>query len=347
MVCLAFHSYHVAVALRAPLRHVEVLVAARVVFVVDDLDHLGDHVAASLHHYPVADLHAQALDLVHVVQRSPAHGGAANRDRLEHGHWCEFACPPHVHKNVFYPSRAAAGRVFVGDGPARRFASKAQPLLKAHGVHLDHDAVNLIGQLFPRLLALGNKLQHLFNAACQSVMRTYLEPQVMQRLESVGVLFRKVFSFHQQEVGEEIQPALGHDVGLQHADGPRSGVARVSELGQTLRFAIFIHPLKRGQRHDYLAPDFKILGDAGLFQRGRGNCQRHRAHGAHIGGHVLAHRAVTTGNAAFQASLRVRQRQGHAVQFQLADVLNLVGPSQLAHAPVPVAQLLLVVCVVQ
>src|SRR5258708_6769668 len=97
-----------ALANRATLRHLELLVPTRMVFVFDDLDDFGDHVATALHHHPIADLHTQALDLIHVVQRRAAHRGPADRYRLEPGHRREFARPAYLHVDVFHFGYAAA-----------------------------------------------------------------------------------------------------------------------------------------------------------------------------------------------------------------------------------------------
>ena len=80
MVGFALGADDVSIAHRTTFRHVKVTMAARLVF--QHLHNFGDDVPAALHRYPVADAHAQAVDLVHVVQGGAADGGAADRDRL-------------------------------------------------------------------------------------------------------------------------------------------------------------------------------------------------------------------------------------------------------------------------
>ena len=46
-------------------------------------------------------------------------------------------------------------RIFVGDGPARRFGGEAELLLLRDGIHLHHHAIDLVGQLLA--LALPNR----------------------------------------------------------------------------------------------------------------------------------------------------------------------------------------------
>ena len=78
VVDLAFGAHNLRAAHGASLRHVKDFVAARMLFVVDDFDDLRNHVAAAFHLHPVADLHAQALDFIQVVQRGIPHRRAAD-----------------------------------------------------------------------------------------------------------------------------------------------------------------------------------------------------------------------------------------------------------------------------
>src|SRR5271165_5011588 len=81
MVGFALGANDVSSANRASLRHMKLPRAARLV-----LQHpynLRDDIAATLHRYPIADAYAQALDLVHIVQRGPAYRGATDGHRLQ------------------------------------------------------------------------------------------------------------------------------------------------------------------------------------------------------------------------------------------------------------------------
>jgi hypothetical protein len=72
---LALFAHHRAAANRARFGHAERLAhgALRA-----DPHHLGNHVAAALDDHLVADLQAQPLDLVFIVQRGAGHGHAAD-----------------------------------------------------------------------------------------------------------------------------------------------------------------------------------------------------------------------------------------------------------------------------
>ena len=65
------------------LGHLELLVAARMLLVLDHLHHFRNHIAAALDLDPVADLYSEPLDLIHVVQRGARNRRAANRNRLQ------------------------------------------------------------------------------------------------------------------------------------------------------------------------------------------------------------------------------------------------------------------------
>src|SRR6267142_2108298 len=134
MVGLPGCADYIPLADRTVLRHLEILIPARMRFVIDDFHDFGNHVAATLDLYPVADPHAEALDLVHVVQRGAGNSCAADRNRLEPCNRRQFASAAYLGNDVFDLGDSAAGRVLVGDSPTRSFARKAQFLLKCRAI---------------------------------------------------------------------------------------------------------------------------------------------------------------------------------------------------------------------
>ena len=82
VVGFAFDADDVASAFGAAFGHVKLAVSARVVLVVDNLHDLRNNVAAALDQDVVADLDAEIVDEVHVVQRGAGDGGAADEHRL-------------------------------------------------------------------------------------------------------------------------------------------------------------------------------------------------------------------------------------------------------------------------
>ena len=146
MVRFAFRANYMAATYRALFRHVKYLVAARMVLVLDHANYFWDHVAAALNLDPVADLHAEAFDLVHVVKRCARYGRTADGDRLQRSDWREFAGSSNLHQDVFDLRYAAPRRVFVCDCPARRFAGEAEFFLQSGAVDLDDNAVDFVGK---------------------------------------------------------------------------------------------------------------------------------------------------------------------------------------------------------
>src|SRR5436305_1535200 len=145
MVGLAFSTHHMAATHRAALRKMKFLVAAGLV--LNDLDYFGNHVAAALHHDPIADLDAQPLNFIFIVQCGPADRSASDWNRSQPCHWGELAGASYLHLDVLDLRGSTAGRVFVSDGPTRGLTGESQPLLQPRGVYLDDDSVNLVCRL--------------------------------------------------------------------------------------------------------------------------------------------------------------------------------------------------------
>src|SRR5207249_1303551 len=90
MVSLAFHAHYMAAAHRAMLGYMKRLMSARMLFIVDHFDDLGNHIAAALHHDPVANHHAQSLNFILVVERGAGDGRPSDWDRLKSSDRSEF-----------------------------------------------------------------------------------------------------------------------------------------------------------------------------------------------------------------------------------------------------------------
>ena len=70
----------------------------------------------------------------------------------------------------------------------------------------------------------------------------------------------------EEEVGVELEAALGDDVGLEGADGAGGGVARVGGGRHAGGDALLVHLVEGGLREDDFAADFEALRQAGGFQ---------------------------------------------------------------------------------
>ena len=138
-----------AAAFGAFLGHVK---RAAILRLLHDLDDVRDDFAGALDQHGVADLQAEALDFVHVVQRGAADGDAADLHRLEHGDRRERAGAADLKEDVVDDGGFLARGIFVGDGPARGLGGEAQFVLQRGVIDLDDDAVDFVGQI----LALGS-----------------------------------------------------------------------------------------------------------------------------------------------------------------------------------------------
>ena len=163
---------------------------------------------------------------------------------------------------------------------------------------------------------------------------------------------RPVFAVDEQEVGEEHQPPIGDDAGLEGAQRAGGGVARIDGRRQALALALLVEPLKGGLGHDHFAAHFKGLRQAGFLEPLGGDGERHAANGADVGGDVFADLAVAAGDAGDRGARRrlgrlVVQRHAQAVELELGGVFDRQRAGQLAHTAVPVGQLFGGVGVVQ
>ena len=122
VVHLPFGANHVPAANRTPLRHMKFSVAARMILIVDYARDFGNHVPSALDLDPVADLHAQAINLVHVVERGAADRGSTDGNRLQGRDRREFSGASHLHQNVFDLGDSRTRGIFVGNRPARSLA---------------------------------------------------------------------------------------------------------------------------------------------------------------------------------------------------------------------------------
>ena len=145
MIGFTLGPYHMAAADRAALRHLERLPPARMIFVVENPCDLWNHIAAAFNFNPIADLRAEPFDLVHVVQRGAADGGAADRDRLQLRDRGEFPSTPDLHVNIFDLRNTGPRCVFVSNRPARSLAGEAELPVQSRAVDFDHDSINFVG----------------------------------------------------------------------------------------------------------------------------------------------------------------------------------------------------------
>ena len=177
-------------------------------------------------------------------------------------------------------------------------------------------------------------------------------PSRRQRIQRLLLPHRGILALRQQKIGIHIQPPLRHDARLHRAQRPRGSIARIHRRRQSLRLALLVHLLECLLRHHGLAAHFKFLRNSGFLQPLSRNAQRHAANCAHVRRHVFADLSIAARHSARQPRSAARrsfvvQRQAQPIQLQFRRVLHRQISRQLAHASIPVAQLLLGIGVVQ
>src|SRR5215469_2024518 len=187
MVRLALGSYDLPAAFRTVCRKLERPISARMILVVDDLNDLGNHVATALHQYPIADLHAESIYLVLVVQGGSLHSRPADRHRTQRSQWSQLSGPPDLHEDVFNLRDSRARCIFVSDRPARCLSGKAKLPPQLRGIYFDDDAVNLVGQLFALRLHLVDEIKYLVEIVSPYSVRIHFESAFLERIERFRV----------------------------------------------------------------------------------------------------------------------------------------------------------------
>ena len=194
-----------------------------------DLDNLRDHVARPLHDHDVADPDVLALDVVLIVQRGARDHDAADGHGLEFGDRGQGAGAADLDADPADHGLRLLGRELVRDRPARRPADKAEPALVVDPVDLDHDAVDLVGQLEPAGRDPGVIVEQRRLVLDLLDQRVDLEPVAFEPFEktAVGAIDRGLRLA--PGIGEEAQFAPRSDRGIQLAQRARRRVARVGE----------------------------------------------------------------------------------------------------------------------
>ena len=140
---LARLADNISAAHRTVLRHVER-------FAVDALcdhpNHFRNHVATALDQHRIADLDAQTLDLILVVQGRARDRHAADHHASQVRHGSQSAGSTDLYANALDHRLLLPGGKLDCDGPPWSLGRPAQYLLLCDGVNLGHHAVDLIRQ---------------------------------------------------------------------------------------------------------------------------------------------------------------------------------------------------------
>jgi hypothetical protein len=106
---------------------------------------------------------------------------------------------------------------------------------------------------------------HLLDRGDQLAMGIDAEAERGQRIERGALPLRPVLALDQQEIGVEVQAAIGDDAGLQRAQRSGGGVAGIDGRRQALLLALFVQAQEGGFGHHRLAAHLKCLRQAGSF----------------------------------------------------------------------------------
>ena len=297
---------------RAVRRHGEWL-AVGGAFFQNDFDDFGDDVAGAAHEDGIADAHVLARYFVGVVQGGVGDGDAADFHRLQAGDGGNGAGAADLHVDGFDDGGFFHRREFPRHRPARSARDESGCLLFGETVSLIDDAVNFIRQV----VAVRGHVGHISGGGIRAGERALQWADG----QSPGAVLREQPGVGRGQdkavvcavtVSEETELARGGDGGVKLAQAASGGVARV---GKGLAASLQGLRVQRGKgrlRHIDFAAHFDD-GGRGVAQKAQGD----GADGAHIGGYVLAGRAVATGRRTGQDAVFVTQADGEAVEFRL------------------------------
>jgi hypothetical protein len=266
VVDFAFGADNFAVAVGAVGGEVELLVPARVLFVFDYLNDFGDDVTTALDFDVVADEEAEALDFVGVVEGGAGDGGASNGNRGEDGDRGELTGAADLDSDVFDLSDAGAGGELEGDSPAGGSTGIAEAALDLGRVDLDNDAIDFVTETVTSGLGFFDEGENFLDGRHGFAMGIDAKADGGEGVEGFGLLGEEIFAgFGEEEVGVEVEAALGDDVGLEGADCSSSVVAWIGGGLKALGFTLFVCFAEGLKGHDDFAANFKGGWDVGFF----------------------------------------------------------------------------------
>ena len=280
---------------------------------------LGDDVARLADDNGVAHAHVLALDLVFVMKRGPGNGRAGHDHRVQLGHRRKLAGTPHLHGDVAQKRGLFLGRELERDGPPRRARRVAHRFLLREGVHLDHHAVDLVRQLLAPFERAFAERMHRLGRLAQLDVGIDVEAGFAQPLQQLPLPCGVQSALVGNRVDERRQIAMSRDGGVFLAQAAGSGVAGIGERLLAVSLGRRVQGLETRLRHVHLSAQ---LDGAVRIDQARhallAQAQRHVLDRAHVGGHVLARRAVAARRRAHQTRAFVRKGYGRSVDLELA-----------------------------
>ena len=297
--------------------------------------HLGDDLPALLDEDPVAHPQPQTGQLVHIVQRGSAHGGARHLHRFQLSHGGELPAAPHLPGDAQHRGGHLGGRELEGDGPA------GHPVRGAHGClgrriqHLEHHAIGVEGQAQAILGLGGDKAQHVLHGTHGRAGHAREAPGRQQGHGRLLIALEqgRYGTVPEQLPGQERESPCCDLPAVQQLHGAAGGIAGIGEAGLApgIALAVELLPALAGQKD--LAPHRE------LSRCLRRQAQRDVSDGAGVLRHQLAGLAIAPGEGLHQQSVLVAQGQGEAVHLELGGVARGGFRRQLPPADLPLGEL--------
>src|SRR5579863_3851324 len=147
--------------------------------------------------------------------------------------------------------------ILVGNGPAWRLRRQPEPGLLFDRVDLDHHTVDVVGQLVTFRFPLATEREQFANVVAEPALGIYFEAHLAESFQRLPVAGEARLPIYEQIVGVVLKPTGSGDGGIEHTKRAGRRVARVSETGKALLFAIEVQPFERTPQHDGLTADFK------------------------------------------------------------------------------------------
>ena len=265
-VDFAFGSDESGLAAGAEIGEAYLFGAAWVGCVFDYAGDLGDYVAAALDGDEVADADAEAGYFVGIVEGGAGDGGASNGNRGEDGDRGELTGAADLDSDVFDLSDAGAGGELECDSPAGGSTGIAEAALDLGRVDLDNDAIDFVTETVTSGLGFFDEGENFLDGRHGFAMGIDAKADGGEGVEGFGLLGEEIFAgFGEEEVGVEVEAALGDDVGLEGADCSSSVVAWIGGGLKALGFTLFVCFAEGLKGHDDFAANFKGGWDVGFF----------------------------------------------------------------------------------
>ena len=250
---LTLNLDNVGTANRAMRRHFNRRCVSRAFF-RHHLHHLRNNIACPANEHGIADVHIQTADFIHVMQGGVGNRDAADKHRFQACNRSNSASTAHLEFDVFNDRQLFLGRELVGNGPARCPGDKPELLLEIQAVHLEHDAVDFIGQAVTLFHQLVVGLQAGFRTLGLAHFRVDPETPVGHQLEAVPVgAGQHAFVCYCHAVGAELQRAFGGDGRFLLAQTAGGGITRVNKGLLVLLCQPLVQLLEPGFGHVHLA----------------------------------------------------------------------------------------------